>query len=101
MCIPGIAMSGSNGMNSTLEYVQSDARGFLLLRLFVPGAEDRRFLRPGAGDVYQLRGAPDTFDWVPESLPRVIERGERGKQVVKSRLPALIVGWRSDGVDHF
>jgi hypothetical protein len=42
-----------------------------------------------------------TFDWGPESLPRVVERGGRGRQVVKFRLPALIVEWRSDGVDHF
>jgi hypothetical protein len=33
------------------------------------------------------------------SLPWVDERGRRGRQEVKSRLPALIVGWRS-GVDH-
>jgi hypothetical protein len=33
-------------------------------------------------------------------LPRVIERGERARQVVKSYLPVLIVGWRSDGMDH-
>jgi hypothetical protein len=42
-----------------------------------------------------------TFDRGPGSLPRVIERSERGRQVVKSRLPALIVGWRSDDVDYF
>jgi hypothetical protein len=42
---------------------------------------------------------PDTFDQGPESLPWVIERGGRGRKVVKSRLPALIVGWRSDGAD--
>jgi hypothetical protein len=49
----------------------------------------------------RCREPPDTFDRGPESLPRVIERGQRGRQVVKSRLPALIVGWRSDGVDSF
>jgi hypothetical protein len=37
-CIPGIAMLGSDGMDSTLEYILSDARGFLLLRPFVPDA---------------------------------------------------------------
>jgi hypothetical protein len=40
---------------------------------------------------------PGTFDRGPGSLPRVIERGGRGRQVVKSRLRTLIVGWRSDG----
>jgi hypothetical protein len=27
--------------------------------------------------------------------------GGGGRQVVKSCLPALIIGWRSDGVDHY
>jgi hypothetical protein len=40
------------------------------------------------------------FDRGPRSLPRVIERGRKGRQVVKSHLSALIVGWRSDAVDH-
>jgi hypothetical protein len=40
-----------------------------------------------------------TFDRGLGSLPQVIKRGRRGRQVVKSHLPALIVGWRSDGVD--
>jgi hypothetical protein len=39
------------------------------------------------------------FDLGPGSLPRVDERGEMDRQVVKSCLPALIIGWRSDGVD--
>jgi hypothetical protein len=33
-------------------------------------------------------------------MPQVNERGRRGKQVAKSSLPALIIGWRSDGVDN-
>jgi hypothetical protein len=41
------------------------------------------------------------LDRGPGSLPRVNERGGRGRQVVKSHLPTLIVGWRSDGMDHF
>jgi hypothetical protein len=40
----------------------------------------------------------DMLDQAPRSLPRVDERGGRGKQVVKSCLPTLIVGWRTD--DH-
>jgi hypothetical protein len=33
-----------------------------------------------------------TFDRGPGSLPRVVERGRRGRQVVKSHLCVLIVG---------
>jgi hypothetical protein len=33
-----LAMLGSDGMDSTLEYTLSDMHGFLLLRPFVPGA---------------------------------------------------------------
>jgi hypothetical protein len=57
-CIPGIAMSGGDGMDSTLEYVLSDAHEFLLLRPFMPATEDCRFPRPRASDVYPLRRAP-------------------------------------------
>jgi hypothetical protein len=39
---------------------------------------------------------PGTFHWGPGSLPWVIERGGRGRQVVKSHLLTLIIGWRSD-----
>jgi hypothetical protein len=42
---------------------------------------------------------PGTLDQGPGSLPRVEERGGRGRQVVKSHLPVLIVGWRNDGMD--
>jgi hypothetical protein len=42
---------------------------------------------------------PGMFDQGLGSLPQVIERGGRGKQVVKSHLPALIIGWRSDSMD--
>jgi hypothetical protein len=41
-----------------------------------------------------------TFDRGLGSLPQVDERGGRGRQVVKSCLPMLIIGWISDGVDH-
>jgi hypothetical protein len=75
-------------MDSTLEYILLDACEFLLLRPFVPDAYDCRCGVP-----------PGTFDRGPESLPWVIDRGGRGRQVVKSCLPVLIVGWRSDGVD--
>jgi hypothetical protein len=37
----------------------------------------------------------------PGSLPQVDERGGRGRQVMKSHLPALIVGWRSDSHGSF
>jgi hypothetical protein len=35
------------------------------------------------------RKPPGTFDWGPRSLPQVDERGGRGRQVMKSRLPML------------
>jgi hypothetical protein len=50
-------MSGGDGKDSTLEYPMLDARGFLLLRPFVPGALAYRFPRPRAGDAYPLWGA--------------------------------------------
>jgi hypothetical protein len=37
------------------------------------------------------------FDPGPGSLPRLIKRGGRTRQVVKSHLPELIIGWRCDG----
>jgi hypothetical protein len=42
---------------------------------------------------------PDMFDRGTGTLALVIERGGRGSHVVKYRLPALIIGWRSDGID--
>jgi hypothetical protein len=39
------------------------------------------------------------FDRGTRTLALVIERGGRGSHVVKYRLPALIIGWRSDGID--
>jgi hypothetical protein len=41
------------------------------------------------------------LDQGPGSMPWVDERCGRGRQVVKSHLYALIVGWRSDDIDHF
>jgi hypothetical protein len=43
---------------------------------------------------------PGMLDQGPWSRPRVDESGGRGRQVAKSRLTVLIVGWRSDGMDH-
>jgi hypothetical protein len=40
------------------------------------------------------------FDQGPRSPPRVDERGVMGRQVVKSRLLVLMVGWRNDVVDR-
>jgi hypothetical protein len=53
------------------------------------------------GNAYLLQ-VPLGHAWLRARVytPRVNERGGRGKQVVKSCLPALIVGLRSDGVDH-
>jgi hypothetical protein len=44
---------------------------------------------------------PSTLDRGPGSLPRVDERGVRGRHVAKSHLPMLIIGWRSDGRGSF
>jgi hypothetical protein len=41
------------------------------------------------------------LDRGPRPLPWVDERGGRGRQVAKSCLPVLIVGWRSDGRGSF
>jgi hypothetical protein len=41
------------------------------------------------------------FNRWPRSLLRVIERGGRGRQVVKSHLTTLIIGCRRDGIDCF
>jgi hypothetical protein len=43
---------------------------------------------------------PGMSDRGTGSLPRVIESGGMGKQVVKSLLPTLIIGWRKDGADR-
>jgi hypothetical protein len=44
----------------------------------------------GGGSMFIHYGEPPgTFDRGPGSLPQVIERGGRGRQVVKSRLHAL------------
>jgi hypothetical protein len=50
VCIPGLAMSGDDGMDSTLEYILSDACGFLLLYPFMP-----RLLRPPLPEAWSGR----------------------------------------------
>jgi hypothetical protein len=96
-------MSDDNAMDSTLEYILTDACGFLLLCPSMPSAKGHRFLRPGVGEAYPLwePPPPETIDRGPRSLTlQVDERGRTGRQVVKSHLPTLIIGWRSDGTDH-
>jgi hypothetical protein len=51
-------MSGGDGMDSTLNYILSDMRVFILLGPFVPRAKVHRFLRPEVGDANPLWGAP-------------------------------------------
>jgi hypothetical protein len=41
------------------------------------------------------------LDQGPGSLPWVDERGGRGRRMVKSYLPVLIIGRRSDGCGSF
>jgi hypothetical protein len=93
-------MSDGDAMDSTLMYILLEPVGS---KCYVPscqvpkttasrGPERAMFVRCGE--------PPGTFDRGPSSLPRVIKRGGRGRQVVKSHLPALIIGWRSDGINH-
>jgi hypothetical protein len=46
-------------MDSILEYILTDAHGFLRLRPVVPGTYGHRFPRPGAGNAYSLLVAPE------------------------------------------
>jgi hypothetical protein len=57
------------------------------------GSERAMLIRCG-----QPLAMPDRW---PGSTPRVGEKDGRVRQVAKSHLPALIIRWRSDGVDHF
>jgi hypothetical protein len=88
-------------MDSILEYILSDVRGFYY---YVPSCQTPKTVTSRGPEraMFIRCGEPlGTFDLGPGSLPWVIERGRRGRQVVKSCLSALIVGWRSDGVDYF
>jgi hypothetical protein len=69
-------MSSSDGMDSTPEYILSDACWFLLLCPIVPGAQHRRFLRLRAGNAYSLWEAPE------HASPgvRVFATGQRERQ---------------------
>jgi hypothetical protein len=94
-------MLGGDGMDLVLKYILSDALGLLRLHLFVPGSYGRRFLRSWGWQCLSVCGKPTgVLYWGPGSQPRVDERGGMGSHVVKSCLPALIVGWRSDGMDY-
>jgi hypothetical protein len=77
-------------MDSALEYILSDTRGLLQLRPFVPSIQGNRSPRPAM--LIRYGKLPGVFDRGPGSLTRVNERGGMGRQVVKSRLPALKVG---------
>jgi hypothetical protein len=46
------------------------------------------------------RESLDTVDGGPGFVPWVIKRGGRDRQVVKSYLPTVIIGWGSDGIDY-
>jgi hypothetical protein len=94
-------MLGGDGMDSILGCVLLDARAFLLLRSFVLGALDQYIPRPRW--VVLIHGGKPlgTFDLRPRSQPWVMERGGRGRQVVKFYPPLLIIGWRSDDVGRY
>jgi hypothetical protein len=53
------------------------------------------FRGPGLAMLIHCGRLQGAFHRGPESLPLVNERGEMGRQVVKSYLFTLIIGWRS------
>jgi hypothetical protein len=93
-------MSGGDGKVSTLEYTLTDMPGFLLLHPFMPGTKTTTSQGPEQAMLIRCEEPPSAFDQGPQSLPWVIEKGGRGRQVVKSLLPTQITRWRSDGVDR-
>jgi hypothetical protein len=69
---------------------------------YVPSCQAPKIVASrGLGRAMFIRcGEPlGTFDRGPVSLPQVVKRGGRGRQVLQSRLIVLIIRWRSDGVD--
>jgi hypothetical protein len=86
--------SGGDGMYSTLEYMLSGAHGLLWPRLIIPGIKAAASPSLRAGNAYSLLGALG-YVW-PEARvsPRVKEGGGMVRQVVKSCLPAPMIGWK-------
>jgi hypothetical protein len=76
-------MSSGDGMDSTLEYILSDTRGFLLYVLLCQAPKTAVSQGPERA-MFICYGEPlGMFDRGPKSLPWVIERGGRGRHVVK------------------
>jgi hypothetical protein len=92
-------MSGGDGMDFTLECILTDTCRLLLLHPFVHAPKFVAFR--GLEQVMPIRCGepPGTFDRELGSLPRVIKKGRWGRQVLKSHLPMLTIGLRSDGID--
>jgi hypothetical protein len=51
-------MSGGDGIDLTLEYMLSGARGLQWSRPIIPGSQDATSRSPGAGNAYPLLRAP-------------------------------------------
>jgi hypothetical protein len=76
-------------MDFLLEYIPTDAHGFLLLCPFMPCVRPT-LLKTRRGRCLSIRGKSlGTPDRGPGSLPRIDKRGGKGGHVVKSYLPAL------------
>jgi hypothetical protein len=92
-CILDLATtSGDDGIDLALEYLLSGACGLLWPRPIVPGAQVTASQSPMAGNTYPLLRAPGHVLLEARVSPQVEEGGGTVRQVVKSYLPAPIVG---------
>jgi hypothetical protein len=57
-------------------------------------------LGPKRAKLIRFGEPPGMFDQGPGSLPRVVEGDRRDRQVVKSCVVVLIVGWISEGANY-
>jgi hypothetical protein len=87
-------MSGGDGMDSALEYMLSGVHGLLWPRPIILGTQTAPSCTPGVSNAYLFLRALGMFGQRPGSHPR--SRREAGwfRQVVKSCLPAPIIGWK-------
>jgi hypothetical protein len=82
-------VSGGDGMDSLLEYILTDARGFLSLRPFMSCVRPMLLVTRSGWCLSVRRKPPSTLDQGPGSLPRADKRGGKGGQVEKSCPPML------------
>jgi hypothetical protein len=81
-------------MDSALEYILSGVHGPLWPCLIVSGAQAAASRSPGASDAYSFLIAPRACFTRGSVLIPVEEEGGTVRHVVKSCLPAPIVGWK-------